>query len=373
MTPGWRSSSASGRERTRSRRAATTSCAPPRASWARMRGATTSTPIRTRARCSATTCIRCRARSPRASAPRRCSRPGTPRSTWRRSTTCGSARRCATAATSTRPAKCCRSMAASGSSTNPMSFPASEIDVSARPGSVAELVAAGSIEISPRELHRAAEVAALVPAGTCAYVPSLPGHPVSRVLEAVAVSRQAGRDPLPHQGARRSAVREPLREFLRRAAGEHGVHRVLLVGGDQPSASGPYSDTLQVLEEGVLADTGIREIGIAGYPEGHPRIAPAALEEAFARKRRLAAEQGLGVYVVTQFCFAPARVVDLKIANVSGAGCQCVPAVDQTVFDNALNKRDFSPPSTRRGYANGHTHINLPPLPRFIQYPPVNP
>src|SRR3989475_2325893 len=241
-----------------------------------MRGATTSTPTRTRARCSATTCIRCRARSPTASAPRRCSRPGTPRSTWRRSTTCGSAGRGATAAPSTRPAKCCKSMAASGSSTNPMSFPASAIDASARAGSVAELIAAGSIEISPRELHRAAEVAALVPAGTCAYVPSLPGLPVSRVLETVAAIRNAGLDPVPHLAARRSAGRETLREFLQRAAGEHGVHRVLLVGGDQPRASGPYSDTLQVLEEGVLADTGIREIGIAGYPEGHPRIAPAA-------------------------------------------------------------------------------------------------
>ena len=172
-----------------------------------------------------------------------------------------------------------------------MSFPASAIDGSARAGSVAELIAAGSIEISPRELHRAAEVAALVPAGTCAYVPSLPGLPVSRVLETVAAIRHAGLDPVPHVAARRSAGREPLREFLQRAAGEHGVHRVLLVGGDQPRPTGPYSDTLQILEEGALADTGVREIGIAGYPEGHPRIAPAALEEAFARKRRLAADR----------------------------------------------------------------------------------
>ena len=33
-----------------------------------------------------------------------------------------------------------------------------------------------------------------------------------------------------------------------------------------------------------------------------------------------------------------ARAVDLKITNVAGAGCQCVPAVDQTVFDNALKQ-----------------------------------
>ncbi len=47
-----------------------------------------------------------------------------------------------------------------------------------------------------------------------------------------------------------------------------------------------------------------------GYPEGHPRISSAALEQAFAEKRSLAAAQGLGTYVVTQFSFAPARVVE---------------------------------------------------------------
>ena len=42
--------------------------------------------------CSATTCTRCPPRSPRASAPRRCSRPGTPPSTSPRSTTSAWAR-----------------------------------------------------------------------------------------------------------------------------------------------------------------------------------------------------------------------------------------------------------------------------------------
>ena len=34
------------------------------------------------------------------------------------------------------------------------------------------------------------------------------------------------------------------------------------------------------------------------------------LKKAFDGKRRLAAEQGLGLYVVTQFSFSPARIVD---------------------------------------------------------------
>jgi methylenetetrahydrofolate reductase (NADPH) len=88
------------------------------------------------------------------------------------------------------------------------------------------------------------------------------------------------------------------------------VHRVLLIGGDEPRAKGPYIDSVQVLESGVLRDCGIREIGVSGYPEGHPRIPLNGLEAAMRRKVALAQEQHLGVYIVTQFCFVPARVVD---------------------------------------------------------------
>ena len=53
------------------------------------------------------------------SAPRRCSRPGTRRSTWRRSRTTGSPRSSPTAAISTPRARCCASTAGSGSTTSP--------------------------------------------------------------------------------------------------------------------------------------------------------------------------------------------------------------------------------------------------------------
>jgi methylenetetrahydrofolate reductase (NADPH) len=86
------------------------------------------------------------------------------------------------------------------------------------------------------------------------------------------------------------------------------VHRVLLLGGDEPKPKGPFLDSLQILESGLLRDSGIREIGVAGYPEGHPRISN--LAESFEKKRRMASEQGLGLYVVTQFSFAPSRVVE---------------------------------------------------------------
>jgi methylenetetrahydrofolate reductase (NADPH) len=175
---------------------------------------------------------------------------------------------------------------------------------------LADLVAASSLEFSPRELHRAAEMAALLPKDTCVYIPSLPGLPLGRTLDAVAALKAAGLDPVPHVSARRVLDRDEFRDFLKAAVSKHGVHRVLVIGGDEPKPKGPFADSLQVIESGLLAECGVREIGVAGYPEGHPKISPAALQQSFERKVQLAKDQNIGLYVVTQFSFSPARMVE---------------------------------------------------------------
>ena len=171
-----------------------------------------------------------------------------------------------------------------------------------------ELIANASIEISPRESGVIGAVAEALPVNACLYVPAPAARPLAETLAAVAAIRRAGLDPVPHIAARRFASRAELTGFLSAVVGEHGAHRVMLIAGDEVSARGPYGDAVQVLETGVLGRAGIREVGLAGYPEGHSRIGAAALEAAFDRKLGLAREQALGVYVVTQFSFAPTRI-----------------------------------------------------------------
>src|SRR5208282_6262910 len=55
---------------------------------------------------------------------------------------------------------------------------------------------------------------------------------------------------------------------------------------------------------------GIRTIGIAGYPQGHPRIGDEELERALAEKIAAAEAIGLAVEIVTQFCFDARAVLD---------------------------------------------------------------
>ncbi|MBK9133027.1 MAG: hypothetical protein IPM15_01340 [Betaproteobacteria bacterium] len=174
---------------------------------------------------------------------------------------------------------------------------------------LAELLGNASIEITVREAGSLADAAPFLPAGTGIYVPSLPSRPLAMSLPLLADIRARGFDPVPHVAARRVTAGDDLPAFLRTAVREHGVHRVMLIGGDEPQPLGPWRDSAHLLESGLLADAGVREIGIAVYPEGHPRIAPAALDDALVAKRAAAARQGLGLYAVTQFSFAPERIV----------------------------------------------------------------
>jgi methylenetetrahydrofolate reductase (NADPH) len=185
-----------------------------------------------------------------------------------------------------------------------MSSPASGPELAAA-GAV-DLVAAGSLEMGAHRPQDAAAIAALLPAGTPVYVNHLPRHRLADSLASIAALRAAGLEPVPHIAARRIAGRAELESFLRAAS----VRKALVLGGDEPQALGPYADGAALIRTGLLEDCGLRELGLPGYPEGHPRIAQMALEQAFGEKLALAAGHGLGAYVVTQFCFAPARILE---------------------------------------------------------------
>jgi methylenetetrahydrofolate reductase (NADPH) len=194
-------------------------------------------------------------------------------------------------------------------------------ETAATPGlaaAIAELVSCGSIEMTADRLDDARDLALALPAGTKVYVNHLPRHTPATTQAALEALHGAGLEPVPHIAARRIASRDDLEALLEAAVQRAGVQKVLLIGGDDPVPVGPYPDSVSILRDGILAACGVREVGIAGYPEGHPRIPRAALERALRDKLALAGEQGLGVYIVTQFSFAPVRVVE-HVAELAAA------------------------------------------------------
>ncbi len=174
----------------------------------------------------------------------------------------------------------------------------------------ADLIVNGSLEMSPDRAGDAAGIAAQLPAGTRVYVNHLPRHRLEQSLAALASVHAAGLEPVPHIAARRVTSRQELVTFLAQAVRDAGVTKVLLIGGDDAQPLGPYRDGIEVLRERILADCGVREVGLPGYPEGHPRIPQTALDQALIDKLALATAQGLGASIVTQFSFAPARIVE---------------------------------------------------------------
>ncbi len=173
-----------------------------------------------------------------------------------------------------------------------------------------DLVASGSIEMTADRFQDVQVIADLLPAKTLVYVNHLPRHSLDQTLDGLMRVADAGLEPVPHLAARRVSSRREADQFLQQAVAKAGVRKVLLLGGDVATVHGPYGDAAALMRDGLLRDCGVREVGFAGYPEGHPRIAQAALNRALVEKLALAAEQNIQPYVVTQFSFAPARIIE---------------------------------------------------------------
>jgi methylenetetrahydrofolate reductase (NADPH) len=173
----------------------------------------------------------------------------------------------------------------------------------------AELVAACSIEITPRDDLAGERLREFLDPGTTVFV----NYPASvthhDIVAACARLRRAGFDPVPHVAARRLASFTQASDFLQRAAGEADVRAALLIGGDPDHPVGPFPDSYDLLASGLIARHGYAEVAFAGYPEGHPRVAARALEAALRAKVELARRQGLEVSLVTQFGFEPAPIL----------------------------------------------------------------
>lgn len=168
---------------------------------------------------------------------------------------------------------------------------------------ISAFLAGASLELSSRNPAEIDACAGLLDPGTAVYISFPPGQTYHGTVALAARLARAGFRPVPHVAARRTASREALDDYLARAAGEAGVDSALVIGGDAGRAVGVFDSSLALLETGLFQRHGIVHVGVAGYPEGHPRIGPAALETALAAKAALARQSGLDLSVVTQFCF----------------------------------------------------------------------
>jgi methylenetetrahydrofolate reductase (NADPH) len=149
---------------------------------------------------------------------------------------------------------------------------------------------------------RSLEEAAQLPEKVRLTITCSPKHGPDRSVEVAAKLREMGHQVTVHVAARMVTDRDHLDRILF-AMAQAGADDLFLIGGDADPPLGAYTSAVELLDVVAGHPQRPRTIGIAGYPEGHPAIPDAALEEALAHKSRHAD------YVATQMCFDPGSLM----------------------------------------------------------------
>src|SRR5579871_3744592 len=182
----------------------------------------------------------------------------------------------------------------------------------------ANLLSSASVEVSSRG-HQLQQLQDQFDRGTDVTITFLPGDDYRRNVETASALRRAGYNPVPHIAGREIPSREALDDFLRRARGDAGVTRILVIAGDVASAKGPYRSSLDVCHSGLIEAHGMTSVSIAGHPEGHPYLAWPNAFKTLGSWRDWGRQAGIGIEVVTQFCFESAPIV-AWISELKAAG-----------------------------------------------------
>ncbi|WP_051840617.1 methylenetetrahydrofolate reductase [Streptomyces sp. NRRL F-5126] len=187
-----------------------------------------------------------------------------------------------------------------------------ECESVSRPGlrQPADLIAAASLEVIP--LKGAAEKLKAAPTGSTVTITCSPKFGLERTLEHVESAVADGYRVVPHLAARMVPDEQSLRRFVARVR-ELGVDGLYVIGGDADEPTGKFDSAGQVLDALSLFDHRLGRIGVACYPEGHPKIPDTDLLEAL-RDKQVHAD-----YMVSQLCF-DAGVLAAWIRQVRAAG-----------------------------------------------------
>jgi len=106
----------------------------------------------------------------------------------------------------------------------------------------------------------------------------------------------------PHLAARSVPSASQLDEWLDELS-EAGCHRLMLIAGDPLAHRGPYRDTLDVLNSGLLEKHGFTHLGLAAHPDGHLHASESDVRSALEIKKAYARDKGVQMWLVTQFVF----------------------------------------------------------------------
>ena len=151
-----------------------------------------------------------------------------------------------------------------------------------------------------------AAIAALPPNSPVSVTAS-PVKGLDATMELADRIRAAGHRPVPHLSARLTegpAHVSRLAHWLR----TEGIESIFVIAGDAAEAAGPYPGALALMHELFEHEHGVRNVGFASYPDGHPLIPADVCHEQMHLKQALLAEVGIDGWASTQMCFDTAKM-----------------------------------------------------------------
>lgn len=167
-----------------------------------------------------------------------------------------------------------------------------------------------SVEITPvaaQKVKLFQDVVGLHP-GTSVNVTFLVGADIEDTIGLCRKLVDAGLLPVAHMPARAFPSLVEVEDYIVKLV-DVGVREVLVLGGGASEPAGSLSEAMHVLESGLLQKHGIRRVGVAAHPEGHPDVDAETMDEALLRKAEWSKANCMDMYYATQFCFEAEPII----------------------------------------------------------------
>lgn len=164
-----------------------------------------------------------------------------------------------------------------------------------------------SIEVSAKQAADSTDLPGLFPVGTRIYITDLGLENDLLLVKGARRLADLGYRAVPHLAARRIDGHGRLEARIGTLSQEAGVSDILVIGGDPDRPAGQFTSTMDVLETGLFDRFGIRDIAIAGHPEGNREYSTEVALEVLRAKAAFGERTGAQMRIVTQFGFDAPR------------------------------------------------------------------
>lgn len=153
-----------------------------------------------------------------------------------------------------------------------------------------------------------------LPDGAKVAITASPEKGLELTVDQSVRTAEHGFETIPHIAARAVESEAHLEEVATRLS-DAGIEDLFVPGGDNEEPLGPYDSSYQLLTDLDERGYSFPEVGITGYPEGHPIIDDDTLIDELQKKEPYA------TYIVTQLCFDPTDIIRW-IEDIRGLGIE---------------------------------------------------